>query len=142
MPLRGHHFAERCSACDAEADGHCVRCGEIFCADHRPADDDLRCDPCEKEYRERLAALEPALGSYISPLLIGTTLIGAAVAVSLGLPLMAAVTVGIGGLGTALGAYGEASDRKNPAFRSSRTDVRALRASFLAERSRLLGPPK
>jgi hypothetical protein len=57
---------------------------------------------------ERLAALEPAPGWYISPLLIGATLSGAAVAVSLGLLLMAAVLVGIGGLGTALGAYGEA----------------------------------
>jgi hypothetical protein len=81
-----------------------------------------------------------APGSYISPLLIGATLIGAGVAVSLGLLLMAAVTVGIGGLGTALGAYGEVLDRKNPALRASRTDVRALRASFLAERTRLLGP--
>jgi hypothetical protein len=79
-------------------------------------------------------------GSYLSPLLIASTLLGCVAALAVGLPQMAAVVLAIGGFGSVAGAFGESLDRRNAMLRSSREEVRQLRAAFLAERSRLLGP--
>ena len=135
--LRGHHFSERCSRCDDQADGHCPRCAEIFCAAHLPVEP-RRCDDCEAEYAERLAALDDTGGSMISPLLVAATVIGAAFAAATGFFAAAWAVVGLGTFSSLVIVLGERSDRRNPRLRASRDEVRELREAFLAERTRLI----
>lgn len=140
MPHRSSQFTELCSLCDAPADGHCVRCGQIFCKDHAPVADDVRCDDCERGYRERLDGLEDTPSSFVSPLLLLTTAVGVITAAAVGLPWAVVGIAAIGAVGTLGSALGETRDRKNEKLRSSREEVRELRAAFLAERSRLIEP--
>ncbi len=114
----------------------CVRCAEIFCAEHAPPPR-RRCATCEADWKARLEGLATHRRSLLSIPLITVTAIGAGFSLLAGAYAALLGIVAIGVVTSAAIAIGTHRDRKNANALELRPEVAALREKFLDEKSRL-----
>ena len=152
MPHRNQEIVALCRECKVAAATSCVRCGAPLCAEHAPADDDLRCGRCEAHYTENSewlqkiaeGKLEGDIGRFTVGFLIGTFALPTLVSVSVLLTLAGGWLGGVLGAGLfATGAYASRHwyRRTPPRQLSAGRMLRKRRKKFMKKRAQKALPP-